>query len=102
MSANIVIFRSKSLPEDRFGTGLSDTIKKNAMIKGLTAREIEIMDKVSLGKLNKEIAFDLSCQINTVKKHLQHIYSKLCVHNRTEATLKYLVLIGKIKVEIKN
>ena len=70
-------------------------------MKNLTVRELEIMNKLSLGKLNKEITFELSCQTDTVKKHLQHIYSKLCVHNRTEATVKYLVLIGKIKVDKK-
>jgi DNA-binding NarL/FixJ family response regulator len=62
----------------------------------LSNREYEIMVLVSSGKYNKEIADDFKCQICTVKKHLQHIFPKLQVQNRTEATLKFLKLIGML------
>jgi DNA-binding NarL/FixJ family response regulator len=56
----------------------------------LSGREFEVMVLVSSGKYNKEIADELECGITTIKKHLQHIFPKLEVQNRTEATLKFL------------
>lgn len=58
----------------------------------LTHRELEVMKLVSCGKYNKEIAVRLECNETTIKKHLQHIFPKLRVNNRTEATLKFLKL----------
>lgn len=55
--------------------------------ESLTAREFEILDLVKKGALNKEIAVQLFISIETVKKHLKNIYSKLNVRNRIEATL---------------
>lgn len=63
----------------------------------LSEREFEIMERVSCGKLNKEIADDLDCRTNTIRKHLQHIYSKLKVQNRTEASIKFMEITGKLK-----
>jgi DNA-binding NarL/FixJ family response regulator len=62
----------------------------------LSEREFEVMEMVSLGLLNKEIADKLECEETTIKKHLQHIYPKLEVQNRTEATLKFLKLSGML------
>jgi DNA-binding NarL/FixJ family response regulator len=62
----------------------------------LSEREFEVMEMVSLGLLNKEIADKLECEEATIKKHLQHIYPKLEVQNRTEATLKFLKLSGML------
>ena len=65
----------------------------------LSEREFEIMLLVSAGKLNKEIAEELKCEVTTIKKHLQHIYLKLGIQNRTEATLKFLEMTGKLVME---
>jgi len=59
-------------------------------LASLTAREQEILNHVSKGFLDKEIASALSISIWTVHNHLKHIYEKLGVHTRTEAVLKYL------------
>jgi DNA-binding CsgD family transcriptional regulator len=56
----------------------------------LTCREIEIMEKLSKGWPNKLIADDLGLTENTVRVHLQNIYPKLGVVNRTEAIIEYL------------
>ena len=68
-------------------------------MKILSEREFEIMLLVSAGKLNKEIAEELKCEETTIKKHLQHIYQKLVVQNRTEATIKFLEMTGKLIFE---
>jgi DNA-binding NarL/FixJ family response regulator len=62
----------------------------------LSDREFEIMLLVSSGKLNKEVACELLCEEETIKKHLQHIFLKLGVHNRTEASIKFLQITGKL------
>jgi DNA-binding NarL/FixJ family response regulator len=56
----------------------------------LTARELEILNYVGKGYLDKEIAAALELSVFTVHNHLKNIYEKLGVHNRTEAVLKYL------------
>jgi DNA-binding NarL/FixJ family response regulator len=56
----------------------------------LSAREREILDLLSQGFANKEIADRLNIAYQTVKVHLKHIYEKLHVRSRTEALLKYM------------
>lgn len=59
-------------------------------LENLSERELEVLDSLSRGCLYKEIAGHLGVTIDTVRKHLQNIYQKLHVHNRTEAVVKYL------------
>jgi len=68
----------------------------NRTIEILTEREYEIMELVSIGKLNKEIANILDIQPGTITKHLQHIFEKIEVQNRTEAAIKFLELTGRL------
>lgn len=56
---------------------------------GLTARQIEVMDLISEGRSNKEIATELGLTPGTVKMHLSRIYKVLGVKSRTEAIAKY-------------
>jgi len=54
----------------------------------LTPSEIKIMALLGKGKSNKEIANELKCSVKTVKNHLNSIFQKLDVSNRTEAVVK--------------
>ncbi len=58
----------------------------------ISAREQEVLLLLSKGFLYKEIADKLHISMSTVKRHLNHIYSKLQVQNKTEAVNK---LYGK-------
>jgi len=51
----------------------------------LTAREREIVELVSEGKTNAEIAAQLWIAPSTVKKHLEHVYAKVGVGRRAAA-----------------
>lgn len=51
----------------------------------LTARELQILNSLSLGQTNKEIAKDLKISENTVRHHVTSIMEKLQVSDRTEA-----------------
>ncbi|MEO8298123.1 MAG: response regulator transcription factor [Burkholderiales bacterium] len=51
----------------------------------LTAREAEVLYWVVQGKTNRDIGDILGASPATVKKHLEHVYSKLGVETRTAA-----------------
>ena len=53
----------------------------------LTAREMEVLQRLAEGMSNKEIARALSIAPRTVNFHLDNIYSKLGVRSRTEAAI---------------
>ena len=52
----------------------------------LTARELEVLELVSKGLSNREIAAALGCSETTAKWHLKNVMQKLDVTDRTEAT----------------
>ena len=58
----------------------------------ISKREREVLELLSKGFLYKEIAETLNISLSTVKRHLNHIYDKLQVQNKTEAVNK---LYGK-------
>jgi len=53
--------------------------------ENLTARELEILNMLSLGFRNKEIAEKLFISLPTVKSHIYNIYQKLHVQSRVAA-----------------
>ncbi|MGD2198761.1 response regulator transcription factor [Lysinibacillus fusiformis] len=56
----------------------------------MTAREREVLNFVSKGLKNIEIAQQLIVSENTIKKHLQNLYRKFQVTNRTQLLAKCL------------
>ncbi len=61
---------------------------------GLTAREQELLDSLTQGRTNAQIAGDLGISLNTVKFHLKNLYGKLNVRNRAQAVARYLRVDG--------
>jgi DNA-binding response OmpR family regulator/DNA-binding CsgD family transcriptional regulator len=78
LGANEFLFR---LAKD---TG-ADTPAEFSSELGLTTREGEVLSWLSKGKTNRDIAQILGLSPRTVDKHLEQIYSKLGVENRTAA-----------------
>ncbi len=64
--------------------GTSDK-QENAACLGLSAREMDIMEWVRMGKTNQEIGMILNISAFTVKNHLQRIFKKLDAMNRAQA-----------------
>jgi DNA-binding CsgD family transcriptional regulator len=53
----------------------------------LTPREAEVLLWISRGKSNHEIGVILGAKTGTICKHVEHIFSKLNVENRTSAAV---------------
>ncbi|WP_420491233.1 response regulator transcription factor [Neobacillus vireti] len=62
--------------------------KFNQTFQELTLKEKEVLNLVQKGFMNVDLACELFISVNTVKKHLQSIYTKLDVTNRTSLYYK--------------
>lgn len=67
-------------------TSAADT-ETLSRLASLTNQQARILELICEGKLNKQIAFDLSIAETTVKAHVTAIMRKLCVQSRTQAVL---------------
>ena len=76
-------------PEDlRRITGALPSVRQNSDLDvPLTHRECEVLQQLSLGLSNKEIARSLHISVETVKEHVHHILEKLGVNGRTQAAV---------------
>lgn len=54
----------------------------------LTRREIQVLECLSFGKNNAEIAETMNVSVHTAKVHIHNIFNKLSVQDRTEAVVK--------------
>ena len=63
------------------------TLNKDVSIDALTPKEKEVLALVAQGASNQEIADKLFVRDVTVKTHLNSIFKKLKVTNRTQAVL---------------
>ncbi len=59
----------------------------------LTPRECEVLQLISEGKTNKEIAHKLGVSVKTIDTHRQQIMSRLDIHNVAELT-RYAIKMG--------
>ncbi len=59
-------------------------------VEQLTSREKEVLQLLSRGCIDKQIANQLAISLQTVNSHLKHIYAKLGVRSRTEAVIKFI------------
>jgi DNA-binding CsgD family transcriptional regulator len=59
--------------------------ERDVRVERLSAREREVLERVACGEVNDEIALALGIAPATVAKHLEHVYWKLGVPNRTAA-----------------
>jgi ATP/maltotriose-dependent transcriptional regulator MalT len=55
------------------------------LVEQLTSRELEVLAMLAAGRSNQAIASQFVVTLDTVKKHVSHVLSKLGAANRTEA-----------------
>ena len=81
------IWFSRSTLQDLYlaflGAGPERLTPRGAAVEhdALTAREVEVLGCMRHGMTNKQIAERLGISVNTVKKHLAHVYEKRGLHN---------------------
>ncbi len=73
------------LPQFNHRMVKNEILKEN--VDDLTKREIQILQFVSKGMLNKEIASVLGISERTVKNHISNIFKKIKVTDRTQAAV---------------
>lgn len=64
--------------------------KINHSLNHLSQRETDILQMISYGKSNKEIAVNFSIAEKTVRNYISNIFKKINVSNRTEAAVYWL------------
>jgi HD-GYP domain-containing protein (c-di-GMP phosphodiesterase class II) len=77
--------------------------RRRAWPSGLTSREVEVLALLAHGTSNKEIAARLCISVKTVGNHVEHIYSKIGVSTRAEASLFAMQqgLVGELRLAQK-
>jgi two-component system response regulator DegU len=87
------VYEGKTFVQENINNEYSKTVQNmNIPIAdnntdGLTQREIEVLNLIARGMLNKEIARDLYISEKTVKNHVSNIFKKLDVADRTQAAI---------------
>ncbi len=69
------------------------------LLDPLSERELEVLKTLARGASNQQIAQKLMITVDTVKRHVSHIFSKLGVQNRVQAA-KQAKLLGILDEEL--
>ena len=95
-----VVSQGGSLLEPAIASKLLQQLNKvgESNVEKLTDRENQVLELLSKGKSNQEIAAALTITERTVKFHVSSIMSKLGAHNRTEV-VAIAVQRGLIKLD---
>ncbi len=64
-----------------------DDAEAHPLVEKLSRREYEVLEGLTQGKSNKEIARDLDIREPTVKLHVKTLYRKIGASNRTQAAM---------------
>jgi LuxR family transcriptional regulator, maltose regulon positive regulatory protein len=75
------------------GMGVLPAVRRGAVavpgvVQPLSTREYEVLTLMAAGHPNKAIAEELSITVDTVKRHISHVFDKLGVGNRTQAVAR--------------
>jgi len=71
--------------------------KAQPLPEPLSERELQVLQLIDQGASNQEIAQELVIAIDTVKRHVSHIFAKLGVQNRVQVVrqARALGLLGE-------
>ncbi|WP_121023255.1 response regulator [Litoreibacter meonggei] len=78
------IYKPSGFVEGNASEEIGETVSR---MSSLTNQQARILELICEGKLNKQIAYDLSIAETTVKAHVTAIMRKLGVQSRTQAVL---------------
>jgi DNA-binding NarL/FixJ family response regulator len=78
-------FEAAAARRDACGEVLSLTAPKRELEQGPTAREVEVLQLIAAGLVNREIGVRLFLSEETVKSHVRHLLAKLQARSRAHA-----------------
>jgi len=81
----LAAFPQQSKPRERQHKRAGEGTKTQPLLEPLSERELEVLQLLAHGTSNLEIAQELVIAIDTVKRHVSHIFAKLDVQNRIQA-----------------
>ncbi len=84
----LAAFSLESMTHKPLPTGLNQPrgrLMEQPLVEPLSERELEVLHLVARGDSNQEIAEVLVIALDTVKRHVTHIFEKLGVNNRVQA-----------------
>lgn len=90
----VVAGGNKYIPND-----IAQILSENIGKEELTPAESNVLRMVVGGMSNKEIAFALDLSENTIKSHIQNIFGKIGVSDRTSATMT-AIKRGLVRIDI--
>ncbi len=84
-----MVRRASIAPESFSAVGLGDALRRraNRVVPRLTARELEVLDRLAAGGSVPRMAKELYMSESTVKTHVAKLYAKLEAHNRASAIM---------------
>lgn len=87
-----VVYNGENYIQPTLTPLLKETLRKKAEKRAnefvlLTKRELQVLELLSEGLLNKEIAYRLNISEKTVKNHISNIFKKIHVSDRTQAAI---------------
>jgi LuxR family maltose regulon positive regulatory protein len=66
-------------------TRMAKQTPAQSLLEPLSERELQVLYAMAKGASNQEIAQELVIAVDTVKRHVHHIFAKLGVQNRVQA-----------------
>ena len=84
----VYFFKKEEFNRRKFMTVVREKALPTRGITTLSDREREVLTLMSQGHTNAEIAEFLMVSVNTIKKHVQSIFTKLNVNSRAAAVAK--------------
>jgi LuxR family maltose regulon positive regulatory protein len=75
-------------PSSMVGCSSSVVRRPSSLIEPLSARELEVLQRMAEGLKHAQIAEQLVISLNTVRHHTRNIYGKLDVHSRAQAVAR--------------
>jgi DNA-binding CsgD family transcriptional regulator len=88
-----IVLRDVGAPVPRRGRG-SSTVPPELRARGVTSREVDVLQLVVQGRSNKEIAAELFVSPKTVERHLSSVFGRLDVTNRQELAERVRPYLG--------
>jgi DNA-binding NarL/FixJ family response regulator len=91
---------ARRMPQGRAPSRSREGFLLTSGIRPITSREAEVLQLVTEGSANKQVAATLGISIKTVEKHRQHLMDKLNIHD-TAGLTRYAIAAGVIESSVQ-